>query len=250
MYVQKYGRGSNTKFCARSLRPSFRDSLDDVRLEQGASLRFLLGCRDFVLLLAFRVQNRSDRGIEQLLEASLGESGALEVTFGSDLLGKCLTLLGRDRAPPAFGELAQHSGILAQVGLGSDKDLGYVGAVVADLGAPLQAHILIRRREHHRVADQKDVGLGIAERAKSVVFFLPGCIPQPQVDNLAVHHHVGRVVVEDCWKIFARKSVGSVGDKEAGFANGSVTYYDCFDRSMSCHVLLVGCCVAFEFVHF
>ena len=40
-------------------------------------------------------------------------------------------------------------------------------------------------------------GLRVAERAQPVVVLLPRRVPQPQVDRLAVHHHVGGVVVED-----------------------------------------------------
>ena len=40
-------------------------------------------------------------------------------------------------------------------------------------------------------------GLRVAERTQPVVVLLPRRVPQPQVDGLAVHHHVGRVVVED-----------------------------------------------------
>lgn len=38
--------------------------------------------------------------------------------------------------------------------------------------------------------------LWVGERPQAVIVFLPGCVPQPQVHWLAVHHHVGRVVVE------------------------------------------------------
>ncbi len=38
--------------------------------------------------------------------------------------------------------------------------------------------------------------LWIRQRPKSVVIFLSCCVPQPQVDRYAVHHHWGRVVVE------------------------------------------------------
>lgn len=38
--------------------------------------------------------------------------------------------------------------------------------------------------------------LGVGERPQAVVVFLPGRVPQPQVDRLPVHHHVGGIVVE------------------------------------------------------
>ena len=59
--------------------------------------------------------------------------------------------------------------------------------------------------------------LRIAERPEPVVILLPGCIPQPQVDGLAVHHDVGAVVVEHRGDVLAREGVCRVGDEEAGF---------------------------------
>jgi hypothetical protein len=33
--------------------------------------------------------------------------------------------------------------------------------------------------------------LGIGEWPQPIVVLLPSCVPQPQVDRLSIHHHVG-----------------------------------------------------------
>ena len=68
--------------------------------------------------------------------------------------------------------------------------------MVGDLGVPLGLDVLKRRWPHQREADEEDVGLRVRERSEAVVVLLASGIPQAQVDGLAVHHHVRRVVVE------------------------------------------------------
>ena len=49
----------------------------------------------------------------------------------------------------------------------------------------------------HRVGDEEDIRLGVAEGAEPVIVLLPSSVPQRQVDGLAVHHNRRAVVVED-----------------------------------------------------
>ena len=59
------------------------------------------------------------------------------------------------------------------------------------------------RRADDREADEEDVGLGVRERAETVVILLTGSIPETQVDGLAVDHHVGAVVVKHSRDVLA-----------------------------------------------
>jgi len=56
--------------------------------------------------------------------------------------------------------------------------------------------VLERRRADKGEGDEEDIGLRVGERAKTIVIFLTGGIPETKVDGLAVDHHVGRVVVK------------------------------------------------------
>lgn len=50
---------------------------------------------------------------------------------------------------------------------------------------------------------------------------LRGAYPEAQIYGLAVDHHVGGVVVEDCWNIFSRKCICGVTDEKTGFTDSS-----------------------------
>jgi len=101
--------------------------------------------------------------------------------------------------------------------------------VVADLGVPLRPHVLEGGGVHQGKTYQEDVCLWIRQRPQPVVIFLSGCVPQPQVDGFAVHHHVGRVVVEHCGDVFTGEGVGCVTDQQTSFAYGTVAYDDTLD---------------------
>ncbi len=54
--------------------------------------------------------------------------------------------------------------------------------------------------------------LWVGKRPEPVVVLLSRRVPQPQVDGLAVHHHVGGVVVEHGGDVLAGEGVGGVAD--------------------------------------
>ena len=62
--------------------------------------------------------------------------------------------------------------------------------------AYLSSDVLERCWVDQREADEEYISLGIGERPQPVVVLLSSSVPETQVDRLAVHHHVGRVVVE------------------------------------------------------
>ena len=57
--------------------------------------------------------------------------------------------------------------------------------------------------------------LRVGERSETVVVLLTGCVPESEVDGLAVDHDVGRVVVEHGWDVLPGKGVCGVADQEA-----------------------------------
>ena len=62
--------------------------------------------------------------------------------------------------------------------------------------------------------DEEDVGAGIRQRSESVVIFLPGGVPQTDVDGFTVYHDVAGIVVEHSGDIFTGKAVGGVRDEK------------------------------------
>lgn len=53
-------------------------------------------------------------------------------------------------------------------------------------------------------ADKQEVGLGVGEGTKSIIFFLPCGIPEGQLDGLARRwvNRICDIVFEDCWDVF------------------------------------------------
>lgn len=97
--------------------------------------------------------------------------------------------------------------------------------------AYLSPNVVKGRRANNGEADEEDIGLGVRERAKTVVILLASGIPQTQADRLAVDHDAGRVVVEPVivsgapthyahnlhgGDVFAREGIGGVGYEETG----------------------------------
>lgn len=112
--------------------------------------------------------------------------------------------------------------VLAQIQLGPHQYDGSRRTVMAHLRIPLGPDVLETRRIHQRETDEKDVGLRIGQGPQPVVILLTGRIPEAQVDGLAVHHDVGRVVVEDCGYVLAGEGIGRVADQQTSFTHGSV----------------------------
>lgn len=169
-----------------------------------------------------RTQYRSDGLIEHRLEALLGQSRALQILDGGDLLGHCQSLGIGDGGELLVLQLLDRGLVVAQIQLGADQDDRDTGAVVTHLGEPLGPDVLKGGRIHQREADEEDVRLGIGERSQPVVVLLPGGIPETQIDGLGVHHHVGWVVIEHSGYVLSGKGVGRVTDQQAGLTHRSV----------------------------
>lgn len=48
-------------------------------------------------------------------------------------------------------------------------------------------------------------------------------IPQTELNRLVSHNDIGRIVIKHTGHIFAGESIGSVGDKHASLANGTIS---------------------------
>lgn len=137
------------------------------------------------LLLLLGEQHCLDRLVKHSLEVVTVLSRALEVADGLDLLGESVALLGGDGRLTACLELVDGSSVRAKIDLGADQDLRNIGAEVDHLGVPLDRwiradrpgksdshlglNVLVGGRVHDREADEEDVGVGVRERAETVV---------------------------------------------------------------------------------
>ena len=62
--------------------------------------------------------------------------------------------------------------------------------------------------------DEEDVGAGIRQRSETVVIFLPGGVPETDVDGFTVYHDVAGIVVKHGWNVFTWEAVGGVRDEK------------------------------------
>ena len=110
------------------------------------------------------------RGFDKhLVDVDLLLGTALEVLDGIDLGGDGVDLLERQQRLAAR--------ILAEVTLETDENELAIGAVVADLGPPLGLDVLERRIAVDTKAHEEDVGLGVGQRAETLVALLACRVP-------------------------------------------------------------------------
>ena len=109
-----------------------------------------------------------------------------------------------------------------QIHLRPNDNKGLARLVVLNLGPPLLPDVVERRGVDNVKAEEEDVRLRVAQGAEPVVVLLSSSIPEPEVDRLAVDHHVGRVVVENGRDVLSGKRVGRVGNQEARLTDGTV----------------------------
>lgn len=100
-----------------------------LRLDNDALLRSLLGNGG--------AEDSADGFVENVLQALLGERGALEVFDGSNFLCHLQSLGVGDGRHSLFPELFDGLTVFAKIELGADEDDRGVWCVMADLGVPL-----------------------------------------------------------------------------------------------------------------
>lgn len=98
--------------------------------------------------------------------------------------------------------------LLAQIALERDQHQLHPGAVVRDLAHPLALHVLQRVRRVDAEAQHDGVRVVVRQRAQAVEFFLPGRVPERELDVRVVDEDVVDVVFEDGRFAWGRKSEG------------------------------------------
>lgn len=176
----------------------------DGRLQNGALGLLLVGGQ------RAGIQNSADGLVKDALEVSLRESRALEVLVSLNFLGTNEGLLIRYGLHALLSQRVEGGNVVAEIELGADEDDGNVGGVMVDFGVPLGADVVKGRRADDGKANEKDVCLGVGQRAKSLVIFLTSGIPETEADGLAINHDTGGVVVEDCRDVLAGEGIGGV----------------------------------------
>jgi hypothetical protein len=184
-----------------------------------------------LLLLHRRVENRANCLVKDLFEALLRERRTFEILVCIDLL--CLghaVLVCDGAALVLLAQLLDRVLVVAKIELGANKNNGNLCAIMGYLREPLRGHVLKGRRANDREADEENIGLWVGQRAETIVIFLTGCIPKPQVDRLPVDHHVRAVVVKDCRDVLTRERVCGEGDEKTGLSDRTITDNDTLDR--------------------
>lgn len=80
--------------------------------------------------------------IKDILQLILCQGRTLDVFNSAKFLSHPVTVFLADGGHLLAGELIPDSGIVAQIGLGTDNQAGNTGAVVVDFGEPLFADVL------------------------------------------------------------------------------------------------------------
>jgi len=133
-------------------------------------------------------------------------------------------LLGGYRLLGSLVQLLDGLLVEAQILLAADEDDGQALAEVQNLGDPLRravsrlggagsSHVMTylllyvveRIGRVDGKADEDNVGVGVGERAETVVIFLAGGIPEGELDVLAIDLDVGDVVFEDSGDVDLRR---------------------------------------------
>lgn len=176
-----------------------------------------------------RVEESANSLGKHVLDAVLAERRALHVLDGVDLAGERLALVQRYGSLILILQLLLHLRVATQVTFGAHEEDGNVGAVVRYLGMPLVLDVFVRRWAGDGEADDEDVGLGVGERAQTVVFLLSCRVPQVEADGPAVHAHLGAVVVEHGGDVLFGKGASGVRDEQAGFSHCTVSHNHTLD---------------------
>merc|ERR1719356_993541 len=101
--------------------------------------------------------------------------------------------------------------------------------MVLNLRHPLRSHVFKRGLGDDREAHEKDISLWVRQRSQAIVIFLPGRIPESEVDGLSVDHDISAVVIENGGNVLSGERVCGVRDQKAGFTDSPVTNNDTLD---------------------
>lgn len=110
--------------------------------------------------------------VENVLQALLRQSRALNVLDGAQLAGQLLALLSHNRPLLRPRELLHDAGIVAQIDLGSNDQAGHAGAVVVNFREPFFFDVFKRRWSGDAEAHEENIRLGVRERTQTIVILL------------------------------------------------------------------------------
>ena len=91
--------------------------------------------------------------------------------------------------------MVRNLGVPLDDAMGNDG-VSFIQRIVEMDKTDLGSHVLETGRADEGEADEENVGLGVGERAETIVILLTGRIPKTEGDSLAVDHDICRVVIE------------------------------------------------------
>ena len=134
------------------------------------TLLLALGLRACARLVEQRLllEHDQQRRVEHFLQVLLRQRRALDVRHRTDVARELPRRILRHGLVTVLVELDQYFDVVAQVALRADQQQWRVGAVRAQFGQPLLAHVVEGGGRHDREADEKDVGVRVAQRSQTV----------------------------------------------------------------------------------
>src|SRR3989338_9810762 len=145
--------------------------------------------------------------LEDLREVGLVKGRAFKEHGSANLFGELVALFLGYWLQASVFEAGKGLGLVAQIQLGAHQDDGGLGVEMGALGMPLLLDVLIGGRGHQRKADDEHISARVAEGSQGVVLVRASSITQAQVDGVAVHYRVGRIIIENSGYIVPREGV-------------------------------------------
>lgn len=72
--------------------------------------------------------------------------------------------------------------------------------------------------------DRREAYLRIGKGTQSIIVLLTCSVPETQIIDLAVYHHIHSKVIKHSRDVFSRKSIGGVADQHTCLADGSIAH--------------------------
>jgi len=197
-----------------------REKKDAIVRLQNEAARLLLAT------LAPGKESSTSRILEHLPNTLASSSRALEVLLGANLLCHSHTLLGSHWPLVRLPQLIDHPWITSEILLAGNQDYRKARAEMHDLRDPLLLNVVQRVGGVDGEADQDDMGVGIAERAETVIVFLSSRIPQGKLDVLPIDLDIGHIILEHSGNVNLRESSFREDDQQASLSTSTITNND------------------------
>jgi len=216
---------------AQSAATSAREMDPIVRLQNEAA-RLLLAP------LAPTKESSTSRVLEHFPNSLPSSSRALEVLLSTNLLRHSHTLFRSHwplvRLPQFFG----HPWITSEILLARDQDYRKARAEVHNLRDPLLLNVVQRVRGVNGETDQDNMGVGVTERAETIVILLSSRIPQGELNVLSIYFDIGHIVLKHSGYINLRESSFREDDQQASLSTSTITDNDQLPADFGHNVLI------------